>query len=36
MVFVADSAHGGEETKALLSQIRTIAQKYYGDPMYFW
>ena len=33
MVFVADVPTEGEETQALLSQIRTIAQKYYGDDV---
>lgn len=33
MVFVADVPTEGAETQALLSQIRTIAQKYYGDDV---
>lgn len=33
MVFVADVPTEGEETQALLSQIRAIAQKYYGDDV---
>ena len=33
MVFVADVPTEGAETQALLSQIRSIAQKYYGDDV---
>lgn len=33
MVFVADVPTEGAETQALLSQIRSIAQKYYGEDV---
>ena len=33
LVFVADVPTEGAETQALLSQIRSIAQKYYGDDV---
>ena len=37
MVFCGRRTHGrGAETQALLSQIRSIAQKYYGGRMCFW
>ena len=33
LVFVADTPTEGEETYALLDQIRSIAQDYYGDDV---